>query len=429
MITKMKTIITFLLTFGLASLSMVGYAQLSNNQVKYQVTYDVPTQKYIVWVVPQYSTPNVNNTGINEFGGTAQVTLKIPKPFVITNITDINGVWSKTGVKLGNPVTQPNFANQTYDKNFLYCSIGKSPSETNYGSFAAGTPVPLFSFQGTNCTGPVSVLDKGDPFVAAAFNAYSLNVECSFYSRSGQSQGGNVTPLEQFIQKTGPDALCPSLDQKSINLSVAATISNKTPNLDETVSIRVVVKNVGPDTATNVGVQDVFPAGLSLISNTPTKGSYTNSAWTVGTLAAGDSAVLLLSVKAVTMGTKFYSAEVSQADQTDINSAPGNAVITEDDFSRLCLSVPLQLCVAQQQQLTLTIPTDYINVQWFKDGNLINGAITSMLNVTTTGTYTFTASNATCTNGQCCSMVVIDGNCCSDDKCVPLVVRKIKRIL
>ncbi|MFN8346636.1 MAG: DUF11 domain-containing protein [Spirosomataceae bacterium] len=425
----MKKIITLLFITGLLSLSIACCAQLSNNQIKYQITYDVPGQKYIVWVVPQYSTPNVNNSNTHEFGGTAQVTLKVPKPFVITNITDINGVWSKTGVKLGNPVTQPNFANQTYDKNFLYCSIGKSPSETDYGPFQAGVPVPLFSFQGTNCTGPVSVLDKGDPFVTAAFNAYSLNVESSFYSRSGQAQGGNVTPLEQFVQKTGPDALCPSLDQKSINLSLAATISNKTPALNDTVSIRVVLKNAGPDTATNVGVQDFIPAGLSLLTKTVTKGTYLNSAWTVGTLAAGDSAVLLLSVKVVTTGAKFYSAEVSQADQTDVNSAPGNAVITEDDFSRLCLSVPVPICTGQQQQLTLTAPTDYINIQWFKNGDPINGATNSMLTVTAIGTYTFTASNATCANGQCCPTVVIDGNCCPVDKCVPLVVKKIKRVI
>lgn len=424
----MKKIVTLLITIALLSLGFVCSAQLSTNLVNYQITYDVPTQKYIVWVVPQYSTPNANNSNANEFGGTAQVTLKIPKPFVITNITDINGVWSKTGVKLGNPVTQPNFASQNYDKNFLYCSIGKSPSETNYGPFVAGTPVPLFSFQGTNCTGPVSVLAKGDPFVAAAFNAYSLNVESSFYSRSGQAQGGNVTPLEQFVQKTGPDALCPLVDQKSINLSLTTSISNKTPALNDTISIRVVVKNAGPDTATNVGVQDVFPSGLTLLSKTVTKGSYVNSAWTLGTIAAGDSAVLILNVKVAATGTKFYSAEVSQADQNDVNSAPGNAVITEDDFSRSCLSIPILFCVGQQQ-LSLSTPSGYINIQWFRNGTPINGATGSTLAVTALGTYTFTASNATCANGECCPTVVIDGNCCPVEKCVPLVVKKIRRVI
>lgn len=428
MIKQMKKITTFLLIASLLCLSIVSSAQLSSNLVNYQITYDIPTQKYIVWVVPQYSTPNANNSNANEFGGTAQVTLKIPKPFVVTNITDINGVWSKTVVNLGNPVTQPNFVNETYDKNFLYVSIGKSPSETNYGNFAAGTPVPLFSFRGTNCTGPVSILAKGDPFVAAAFNAYSLNVESSFYSRSGQAQGGNMTPREQFVQKIGLDAVCPLVNQKTINLSLTTSISNKTPALNDIVSIRVVVKNAGPDTATNVAVQDVFPSGLSLVSNTPTKGSYLNSAWTIGTIAAGDSAVLILNVRVTSRGATFYSAEVSQADQTDINSAPGNAAITEDDFSRSCLSVPILFCVGQQQ-LSLSTPSGYINIQWFRNGSPINGATGSTLAITTLGTYTFTASNATCAGGECCPTIVIDGNCCVSEKCVPIVVKKTRSVI
>lgn len=422
----MKTIKTFLLISGLLIMSFVCSAQLSSNLVNYQITYDNIANKYTVWVVPQYSTPNANNSSPNEFGGTAQVTLKIPKPFVITNITDINGVWSKTGVKLGNPVTQPNFAGQTYDKNFLYCSIGKSPNETNYGPFVAGTPVPLFSFQGTNCSGPVSILGKADPFIAAAFNAYSLNVACSFYSRSGQPSGGNVTPLEQFIDKLGADAVCPNVDQKTINLSVIAKINKSAAVVNDTAAIRVVVKNAGPDTATNVGVHDVFPAGLGLLAGSTTKGTYSTGNWVVGTIPPGDSAVLLLTTKILSTGTKFYSAEVSQADQNDVNSTAGNGVITEDDFSGTCISIPVLLCAGQQT--SISISSNYINIQWFRNGNLISGANSPTLTITSIGNYTFTASNATCSNGECCPTSVIDGNCCTEVKCIPFVIKKISKI-
>lgn len=193
-------------------------AQVSTNTVKYQVTYNSTTQIYTAWVIPDYSLPSSFNTGSTEKGATAQFTLVVPKDFVITQITDIRGTWAKPTedgfIKLG-----PGNAGQTWtglNPELNYYVVGKTPSETDYGTFVSGTPVALFSFTGNGCFGPIQPLAPEDPFIDAADDTYSLNVANSFYSRSGQPAGGNVVPVEQFVNIFGLAAQCATPVQPSI---------------------------------------------------------------------------------------------------------------------------------------------------------------------------------------------------------------------
>ncbi|HEV7349827.1 DUF11 domain-containing protein [Telluribacter sp.] len=420
----MKKFTTLVAIAGLLIMgALTSYAQLSTNQVKYQITFDQSTQTYTVWVVPQYNTPNQHNSSADETGSTAQVTLKIPTDFVMKNMKDVNGVWTKTQTKLGDPVTQPNFASQTYDKDFRYCAIGKVPGETNYGAFTSGTPVALFTFQSAGCTGPVSVLEKNDPFVAAAYNAYSLNVECSFYSRSGQQPGGNVQPLEQFVQTLGAAAEC-KVPTKMIDLSLTSRLDNKLPAVDDVVTITVVVKNSGPDDATGVEVKHSWPSGLEMMKSSANQGTYNGGTWTVGSLAVGDSVAMTYTARVVATGVQYYIAEVSKADQEDVNSVPDNDIPEEDDQDMDCTGAPIQLCSGQAVELS--IPASYTNIQWFKNAVPVPGANAATLKVTEPGSYTFTATNVSCSTGACCPIVVEDGNCCPAEVCVPVTIKRVR---
>jgi|GEM_PF-3995980 len=232
---------------------------LSTNQVNYQLTYNPTTQVYTVWVVPQYNTPNPNNPEANELGATAQVSLKVPKDFVIQNITDIRGTWEKSPVKLGN---QAAFLSAGLDPNYLYYVIGKTSTEVNYGPFSSGTPVSLFTFQGNACYGAVGVLAKTDPFVAAAKNLASLNTACSFYSRSGQATSGNVIPLEQFVDKLGPDADCSAPSIKLIKSIASITDNGATGRgVGDVINYTFTVTNTGNVSLSAVTLTD---AKLSL---------------------------------------------------------------------------------------------------------------------------------------------------------------------
>ena len=255
--TKLRPLLVVLLT---AIASTFSYGQLSSNTVRYKITYDAATSRYTVWVVPQYATPNANNSNANEFGATAQVTIKVPQSFVIQGIVDVRGVWNKTPLKLGDPITQPAFNSQTYDKNYRYYTVGKSNEETDYGPFVNGTPVALFTFVGNLCAGALGILPKGDAFVTAAMNAYSLNAESSFYSRSGQPAGGNIAPREQFIDKLGPDAACPPVANND-------TAPNTNPGA--TASVNVLANDLLSNTTTPI------PAFVTVDLNTVTAGVQT----------------------------------------------------------------------------------------------------------------------------------------------------------
>ncbi len=208
-------------------ISSVVKGQISSNTIKYQITYNPSNQVYTAWVVPDYNVPNANNPGSTELGGTAQFTIVVPKDFVITNITDLKGIWTKVTDsafrKLG-----PGQNGQVWtglDQNLNYYIIGKAPSETDYGTFAVGVPTALFSFTGNSCYGIVKPLPANDPFISVADNSYGLNVGNSFYSRSGQPSGGNQTPLEQFTSITGPLANCLPLQANPDNPTTTANTS------------------------------------------------------------------------------------------------------------------------------------------------------------------------------------------------------------
>lgn len=394
---------------------------LSTNQVNYQLTYDINSQLYTVWVVPKYNTPNTNNIGSDEFGATAQVTLKVPAAFVISNITDIKGVWEKNPLKLG---SQAEFNSSGLDPNFRYYVIGKTPSETNYGAFVSGTPVSVFTFKGNDCFGPVGILAKNDPFVAAAKTFASLNTACSFYSRSGQAQSGNVTPLEQFVDKLGPDAEC----QSKIDLSLKVATNNQQPGLDGNITLTVTVKNEGQNLATGVEVKDLLPAGMSFITFATATGNYSavNRTWTIGSIPVGDSVILSIGAKVIQTGVQYYTAQVSKADQTDVDSTPDNNVESEDDFDRTCITVPAPICAGQVFELS--IPNGYTNIQWFRNDQPIPNATTSTLEVTSAGSYRFTATNATCPAAGCCPYIFYEGDCCpTKPLCVPFTVKKLKK--
>lgn len=82
------------------------------------------------------------------------------------------------------------------------------------------------------------------------------------------------------------------------DLALTKVVSNPSPLPRNTATFLTTLTNAGPDAATNVTVADAIPAGTSFVSATPSQGTYSSAAglWTVGTLAAGASATLRLTV-------------------------------------------------------------------------------------------------------------------------------------
>lgn len=191
----MKALLITLLAVVAGTTQMKAQSE-SAHTVKYMVTYEATTKLFTTWVVPGYNLPNVNNGDTEEKGTTAQVTLKVPKGFTMTGLQDIKGDWTKKPLKLG---SQAEFVKAGVSTASEYYVIGKTVSETNFGAFVQGEPVALFTFRGEGGSPEaVTVIDANDPFVRLADRDLALNVNSSFYSRSGQAATVQARPLEQF---------------------------------------------------------------------------------------------------------------------------------------------------------------------------------------------------------------------------------------
>ena len=129
------------------------------------------------------------------------------------------------------------------------------------------------------------------------------------------------------------------------DLSLTKTVDNARADVGTNVTFTITVSNAGPQDATNVAVRDNLPAGLSFVSSAPSQGSFDNATgiWSVGSIANGASATLLITASVDTLGSKTNIAQVSAADQFDIDSTPDNNVAAEDDQDSAFVTPPRSL--------------------------------------------------------------------------------------
>lgn len=212
------------------------------------------------------------------------------------------------------------------------------------------------------------------------------------------------------------------------DLALDKSISTKTAKVGDDITYTIKVWNEGESTATNVSVKDTLNAGVEYVTYATATGNYdvNSKIWTIGSLAPGDTAVLLLVVKVRLQGVWFNTAEICSMTEKDEDSTPCNGNDDEDDIDRECFSVPLELCVGEGVQVS--VPKEYSNVQWFKDGGTTVVATGNDILITEPGTYTFTAVSNACPAQGCCPIIVLPGNnCCPPDLCVPFTIKQTKK--
>ncbi|MEN1783890.1 MAG: gliding motility-associated C-terminal domain-containing protein [Bacteroidota bacterium] len=128
-----------------------------------------------------------------------------------------------------------------------------------------------------------------------------------------------------------------------VDLSLTKTVDNATPLVTDNVVFTLTLSNDGPSTATNIQVSDALPSGFNYISHGG-GGTYVpgTGLWSIPNLGIGNSAVLNITASINTSGDYINGAEVIAHDQTDIDSTPGNDLLTEDDQDEV-LVTPRQL--------------------------------------------------------------------------------------
>ena len=110
------------------------------------------------------------------------------------------------------------------------------------------------------------------------------------------------------------------------DLALDKSANTLTPAIGGPIVFTVHITNTGPSDAPGVTVSDTLPSGYTLLGSSATAGSYQSNSglWTLGTLANGASARLVVTATVNASGPYTNFAEVATSAPTDPDSIPGN---------------------------------------------------------------------------------------------------------
>jgi uncharacterized repeat protein (TIGR01451 family) len=136
------------------------------------------------------------------------------------------------------------------------------------------------------------------------------------------------------LTSNGLQATCNAIVQAaptgSLDLAVNKAVNNSTPVVGQQVTYTISLTNNSTVNATGVTVRDLLPTSVTYTSSFTTQGSYDNATgiWTIGSLPAGDSVSLLITVKVNVLGSIENTAAMTTVDQIDTNSGNNTSTVT-----------------------------------------------------------------------------------------------------
>lgn len=151
--------------------------------------------------------------------------------------------------------------------------------------------------------------------------AQTLAIIAKVVSSTARTNTATISHSDAFDPNTGNNTASATETPQLADLALAKTVSNATPNVGDTIMFTITLSNNGPDTATNVTVQDLLPAGLSVVTATASQGSYNSGTgvWTVGTVTTAPPRTLTISAVVSSPRTQTNTARISHAAQFDPN--------------------------------------------------------------------------------------------------------------
>jgi large repetitive protein len=154
----------------------------------------------------------------------------------------------------------------------------------------------------------------------------------------------------------------------SADIAVAATIDKANPVVGETVTYTITARNlIGPGDATAVKVVDPLPVGLTLVSTTPSTGTFSSGTWNVGTLSFGTTANLEIKAK-INAGTGGL---------TITNTATISSTSADPSMTNNIGSVPLTVnrLPSAAPDSTATPESTPVTISLFANDNVGDGPI------------------------------------------------------
>ena len=169
----------------------------------------------------------------------------------------------------------------------------------------------------------------------------TLTIRATVTSPNPVTNTATISHADQFDPDPGNNnATAPDSPQQA-DLALSKTVDNATPNVGGMITYTIIVRDLGPSDATNVLISDPLPAGLTLVSDLPSQGSYdaASGVWTVGTVSVAAPQSLQITARVTSASAATNTATITHADQFDPN--PGNnsgSVVATPQQADLALS-------------------------------------------------------------------------------------------
>jgi uncharacterized repeat protein (TIGR01451 family) len=168
-----------------------------------------------------------------------------------------------------------------------------------------------------------------------------LEIDATAASVGAHVNTATITAVDQGDPDPIPIESSAIVDVRGLaDLALTKTVDDPTPAVGANVTFRLTVSNAGPDASTRAEVSDLLPVGLSYVSHVASTGSYSpvTGLWDIPGIPVGGSATLDLTVSVDQPGLITNTAEVTDSEEKDPDSFPGNGVPIEDDQDSLTLN-------------------------------------------------------------------------------------------
>jgi uncharacterized repeat protein (TIGR01451 family) len=169
-------------------------------------------------------------------------------------------------------------------------------------------------------------------FQVAAEGDFVMQIDTADLPADATMTTDNVE-VASFTGFGNTDANNRFLYKRPIDLSLTMVVDEPSPDVGNNVVFTITLVNAGPVDATTVQVTNTLPGTLSFVSSVPSQGTFDSATgvWTVGTMLVSGSATLAIKATIDTEDPATNWAEVTAADQTDVDSTPDNNQPAEDD--------------------------------------------------------------------------------------------------
>src|SRR5262249_37184610 len=145
----------------------------------------------------------------------------------------------------------------------------------------------------------------------------TLQIQATVLSSGTETNTASISHSDQFDPDPANNSASGSESPQQSDLSVTKAVSDTTPIVGDTITFTITLSNNGPDSATNVQVTDLLPAGLTFVAFTASQGNYssTTGIWSAGTITTAAAQILQIQAKVVGPNAQTNTARISDSDQ------------------------------------------------------------------------------------------------------------------